>query len=787
MDRSLKVAYGSGRHALKWANKTITFDELCDRLKTPVRTPETAEEYPRLPKEERDSIKDKGGLVGGHLREGRRKADNVICRSMGSHDIDEPDEGFLKRFRENHRFAAVLYSTHGHRPEAPRYRIFTPFTRDVTPDEYVAIMRWLAQEIGIECVDRCSYQVHQLMYWPTVPSNGEYICERFDGDWLDPDAFLAEHPGWKDIATLPTSSKESTLVKRDLKRQQDPLTKTGVIGAFNNAFFPIQRLLETELADVYEPTADEHRYTHIGSSGTAGAVIYDDRFLYSNHATDPAYGKLLNAFDLLRVHRWGDLDDKAAMQEALSFASSLPEVRDILNTQRRDRMREEFETAASEENEDSDWEKRLLEYHRRTGELLPTLRNAVAIMTHDRHLKNMVFNQLADGIEIQGELPWNHPNRFWRDADDAQLDVYIELRYGHISTGVLSTAVTKVTDDRSYHPVKDMLNSLPAWDGIKRLDTLYIDYLGADDTPYTRAVTRKPFVAAIRRVKHPGIKFDYMTVLQGAQGIGKSTVIAKMGGGYFSDSLSLSDMNDKTAAEKLQGYWIMEIGELAGMRKADIDKVKAFISRQDDKYRASYGRRVTPHPRQCVFFGTTNSEKGFLRDITGNRRFWVVRVPGHGRLRPWDMSPETVQQLWAEAMVYEENGEPLYLEPELEAKAALYQREAMEQDDREGMVQAYLDTLLPDDWDKKDLGARRDYLDGLSLAHEVWGSVRRQTVSNLEIWCECFGKRQEDIQAKDSYAIAAIMERLPDWERTDERMRLPIYGQQRVYRRVRHT
>ena len=213
-------------------------------------------------------------------------------------------------------------------------------------------------------------------------------------------------------------------------------------------------------------------------------------------------------------------------------------------------------------------------------------------------------------------------------------------------------AVQKVSDDRAYHPILNFLDSLPEWDGVNRVDTVLIDYLGADDNAYVRAVSRKALCAAIMRVKVPGTKFDYITVLNGPQGIGKSTFISKLGGEWYSDSLNLSDMNDKTAAEKLQGYWIMEIGELAGMKKADLDKVKAFISRQDDKYRASFGRRVTPHPRQCVFFGTTNSENGYLRDITGNRRFWTVKVPGTGKKKPWDITPDEIRQIWAEALQY---------------------------------------------------------------------------------------------------------------------------------------
>ncbi|WKB37226.1 virulence-associated E family protein [Terrilactibacillus sp. S3-3] len=157
-----------------------------------------------------------------------------------------------------------------------------------------------------------------------------------------------------------------------------------------------------------------------------------------------------------------------------------------------------------------------------------------------------------------------------------------------------------------------------------------MDYLGASDNPYVRAVTRKTLCAAIARVLTPGIKFDSMLVLNGPQGAGKSTLIAKLGGDWFSDSLSLSDTKDKTAAEKLQGYWILEIGELAGLKKAEVETLRSFLSRQNDIYRASFGRRATPHLRQCVFFGTTNAEKGYLRDTTGNRRFWPVKTPGNG-------------------------------------------------------------------------------------------------------------------------------------------------------------
>lgn len=758
--------------------KTITFDALCERLKTTVRTPETVEEYPRLPKEERDRIKDKGGMVGGWLKQGRRKAASVECRSMLTHDVDAADAEFLNRYRMLSPYASVLYSTHSHTPETPRYRIITPLTRDISSEEYVAIARYLAADWGIDCVDRCSYRAHQLMYWPTTPSNGEYVYERFDGVWLDPDAFLALHPNWRDVSQLPTSSRESTLLARERKQQKDPLEKGGLIGAFNNARFPIQDFIESELADVYEPSSMPNRYRYIAADSTAGAIVYDDRFLYSNHASDPAYGQLLSAFDLMRVHRFGDIGEKESMSAALDYARNDERVKAWLAQRRLEKAQEEFSPA-----EDENWQA-LLEMDR-SGLVKNNLRNITLIFQHDPALRNIVFNQLVDGMEIKGDVPWKHPARFWRDADDAQLISYVDAHYGAFSARNYELAITKVTDDRSYHPIREFLGALPEWDGTVRVERLLIDFLGAEDTAYVRAVTRKTLCAAVARVQRSGIKFDNILVLNGPQGIGKSTLVSLLGGDWYSDSLSISDMNDKTAAEKLQGFWILEIGELAGMRKADIDKVKAFISRQDDKYRASFGRRVTPHPRQCVFFGTTNSEKGYLRDVTGNRRFWTVKVPGGTERHPWHLNREEIQQVWAEALAYVERGEKLYLDANLEKEAQAEQKDAMEQDDREGLVRAYLDRLLPETWDSMDVYRRQDYIQDPTDPTHPEGTVRRETVCNMEIWCECFGKRKEDLKPGDSYAIAAIMERIEGWEKSGKYTRpTSPYGKQRVYVRA---
>ena len=772
----MKIAYGNSRMEKRWKNNEISWDDFCRRVSTTQTTTETVEEYRKMTKPQQDAVKDVGGFVGGHLRGGRRKTGTVLCRSMLTLDMDHGTPDILDALSLLNSHELCVYSTHKHTPEAPRLRLIFPLKRDVSEEEYPALARKVAQEIGMDLFDDTTYQPHRLIYWPSTSRNGEYVYQVMDGDILDPDAYLGLYDDWRDVSTWPVSSRESEAVKKAAKQQADPLAKTGAVGAFCRTY-PIREAIEKFLPDVYAPSAMGGRYDYIPADSSAGVIIIDEKFAYSFHATDPACGQLLNAFDAVRVHKFPDDDPKKSYNAMAEFAAADERVKLRIFEEKRQAAAEDFDEA------DPDAWKKQLQYEKKSMELKNNLRNLMLILENDENLKGIVFNQLADGMEIRGNVPWPHPAKFWRDADDAQLICYVDAAYGTFSARNYDIAVTKAVDDRSYHPIREFFDTLPDWDGVERVDTLLIDYLGAEDTPYVRAVTRKELCAAYCRVYHPGIKFDSMIVLNGDQGIGKSTLIAKLGGEWYSDSLNLSDMNDKTAAEKLQGYWIMEIGELAGMRKADLDKVKAFISRQDDKYRASFGRRVTPHPRQCVFFGTTNSQNGYLRDITGNRRYWNVKVPGNGKYKPWDMDADTVKQVWAEVMVYAKAGEKLYLPPELEAYAKEEQRAAMERDDREGLVQEYLDMLLPDTWDSMDVYKRRDYVRDADDPMRPDGSVRRIEVSNMEIWCECFGKAKEDMKPSDSYAISAIMERIAGWSKTGKAKILPIYGRQRIYKR----
>ena len=780
--RNLAIAYGNNRQSKTWVNKTITFDELKERLKVTIRTPESAEEYAKFNKAKRDAVKDHGGFVAGALKGGRRKIDTVELRSMVALDGDRIDKAFLENYETNAPYTSLLYTTHSSTDDDPRVRLVYPLTRDVTPEEFVAVSRYLAQMLGIDYFDECSYLPNQLMYWPSTPSNGSFVFLDVEKEWLDPDDVLAAHPEWTDPTRLPTSSRESRANTTASAKVQDPLDKEGAVGFFNRAFFPIGRAIEKYLSDVYEPTGNENRWHYIQSSSMAGVeIIEGGKFVYSHHAKDPAYLKLCNAFDLVRIHKFGDDDVKKSFNAMCELAMQDDEVKRIA-------MEEKLSQAETDFNvSDGDWMTRL-KYQPRSGQLENSVYNLNLILANDSDFRSFAYNEMANRIQVTGPLPWERPegNQFWRDADTAQLKSIIDIRYLPFSSRNHDVAFTKIADDRHFHPVRDYLDSLPEWDGIERVEDLFIRYLQADDTPYVRAVTRMTFAAAVARVYVPGIKFDCVPVLDGDQGIGKSTIVKDLvTSEYYSETLSLTDMDDKSGAEKLQGFWAVEIGELAGMKKADIEKVKAFLSTCDDKYRPSYGKVVESHPRQCIIIATVNGERGYLRDITGNRRFWIIKLHQKKQKKTWDFTPEYRAQFWAEAKEIWKSGEKLYLEGDLLEVAEEAQQSAMEVDERLGMVEEYLNTRLPDDWADMDLFQRRNFLQGSEFGMpEHKGAVMRTEVSNAEIWCECYGKPLQELKPTDSYSIAALMAQLPNWERTTSIKRQPIYGRQRLYKKT---
>jgi putative DNA primase/helicase len=779
------ISVADSKTAKHWKNIEISWEEFLQRAKTTIRTTEAVAEYKKLPKPKQDELKNVGGFVGGKLKDGKRKTGNVEHRSMLTLDMDYAAADIWEQITLFYDFACCIYSTHKHTKEKPRLRLIIPLARVVTADEYTAIGRKVAQSIGIEQFDDTTYEPARLMFWASTSSDGEFVFEHQQGEYLDPDKILASYKDWTDTSSWPVSSRQTTIIKKAITKQSDPLEKPGVIGAFCRAY-SIQDAIDTFIPNIYKPSLIEGRYDYILADSTAGVLIYDDKFSFSHHATDPACSKLCNAFDVVCLHKYAELDGKAeedttptklpsfkAMQE---FAITDDKVKLQIAINRQTQVNADF-TAEGDE-----WQTGLELL--KSGEIKDSLSNIILILKYDPNLEGIAYNQHSNCIDSKKELPWKQVKEGWNDSDIAGAKAYIDGIYHIWSPGKFKDALLAVASERAYHPIKEYFAGLPEWDKIERLDTLLIEYLGAEDNTYTRAVMRKTLCAAVTRIYEPGIKFDHILVLNGPQGIGKSTFFARLGGKWFSDSLTLSDMKDKTAPEKLQGNIILEMGELAGLKKVDVETVKSFITRTDDKYRPSYGMTVESHPRQCVIVGSTNCESGFLRDITGNRRFWPIRVAGGSTKKAWELNE--VDQIWAEAIVKYKAGEELFLKGDDVHIAFSQQADAMESDDREGLVIDYLDRRLPETWSNMDLYERRCFLSSSEFGGSVVdGTVKRERVCTMEIWCECFCKEAVNMKKQDAYELNGMMAKIEGWERYDGNkkgnFKFPIYGSQRGY------
>ncbi|WPO59291.1 virulence-associated E family protein [Bacteroides fragilis] len=791
---TLDIATASTCRATKWQNKRTTWQDIVNTLSQTERTSETIKQYFSYSKDKQGEIKDVGGFVGGYLREGRRKKGYVDYRQIVCLDVDYGtldlwiDFGLME-------YAGCMYTTHKHTPEDPRLRIVFPLSRKVSPDEYEAIARVVASWLGIDAFDDTTYQPTRLMYYPSTSKDGEFIFHYTDGPIMDADEVLAELPAWQDPTTWPVSSRVKDVVKRDGSgKVEDPEDKGGIVGAFCRAYTMDEAIAEF-LTEVYEPCEElgHDRYSLVGGSTSGGLVVYDNKLAYSHHATDVAGGKLLNAFDLVRLHKFADLDEKAKPDTEITklpsykamaeFASKLGSVKKEVVRCRREQAADDYdeiESKAREVAEADDWIGEL-ETEGKNGKIKNTINNAVLILQNDENLKGRLgFNEFEQRETALKPLPWDkNVTRYPRplsDSDDAELRLYLERCYDITNKGQIADAVIVVSRANSYHPVRDYLDATE-WDGVERLDTLFIDLFGVADTPYIRAVTRKAFCAAVARIYSPGCKFDYVTVIVGEQGIGKSTTLAKMGGDWFSDSVST--LVGREALESIQGSWLIELGELASLKKADIDAVKHFVSKKEDRFRVAYGKRIEHFPRRCVFFGTTN-EEDFLRDVSGNRRFWVVDCKGcTGRLDFKEyLTSATIAQLWGEAKERYVQGEPLYLaEAGLEEEARAIQDKHLEKDDRSGLINEYLERLLPENWDTLDPYQRRNWL---SDENNV-GTVKRQRACILEIWSECLGKDPNSITRRDSYEISRIMKSLREWAPYGGTLKFKYYGSQKGF------
>jgi len=363
------------------------------------------------------------------------------------------------------------------------------------------------------------------------------------------------------------------------------------------------------------------------------------------------------------------------------------------------------------------------------------------------------YNQFTGQVEFTGAAPWHKGRRpsstLVQDDDLKLLRAYLCDKHDfEASISDIENAVTAVAHRYPFHPVREYLEGLK-WDGKSRLDWWLRDFLGADDTEYTRAVGRKFLCAAITRVYRPGCKFDHVPVLEGAQGIGKSSVVKILGGPWAGDFTI--DPHSKDTVQLMQGHWFAEIAELEFKGKAEEDAVKAFITRQTDKARLAYGRYATEFPRQSVFIATKNpaSDGTFLKDETGGRRWWPVMCHGvHGGKVDFKGLKDVRDQLFAEALERIKTvGEALYME------TAELVEEAKVVVDLRRVEHPWAEAVAS--W----LDGRADKPDFLTGA---------------EIWRDCLGGAPKDFDRRKQNAISSVMRSLgwgPDVQRIGEQKR----------------
>ena len=794
-NRKLQISTAGTRKATHWPKSEIMWSEFAEKLKTPVRGTETLEQYLALPKSQQDELKDVGGFVGGTFAGDRRKAANVTGRDLITLDLDNipvgQTEDILRRV-DGLGCAAVVYSTRKHSGYTPRLRVIIPVDRTGTADEYEPAARKLASLIGIEFCDPTTFEASRLMYWPSCSSDSQYVSEIYDKPFCSLDGVLGMYGDWHDISQWPQVPGSEAIERRRLAKQENPTAKRGIIGAFCRTY-TITQAMEKFIPGMYEETVIPGRYTYTGGSTVGGAVVYDgDLFLYSHHATDPCSGQLVNAFDLVRLQMFGDKDNDVKEGTPVSkmpsfvmmsrLAQDDPNVSDLLSKERYEQAREAFQTpeqgTSSVPDYDLSWLTKLTKDG--NGRYEKTINNAVIVLENDPLLKGkIVTDEFASCGMVLGRVPWDQRDekRRWTDVDDAGFYRYVEVFYGLTGREKLDHALMIVSAQNKINDVRHYLQELK-WDGKPRVDTLLSDYLGADDTPYTRAVMRKSLCAAVARAVIGGVKYDYMPIFTGPQGIGKSTFLAILGKQWFSDSLTTFE--GKEAAELIQGTWINEVGELSAFTKQETQVIKQFLSKTEDIYRAAYGRRTDKYLRRCVFFGTSNDSE-FLKDMTGNRRFWPVDVGVNPAKRSvWKELPQEVDQIWAEAYVYWAAGEELYMPKEIEELAVEQQETHREASGKEGMIMSFLDRPVPENWEQMDVIKRRMFLSG--GMHVERALHVRDKICAVEIWVECFGGDPKYMKRSDSMEINNILLH-GKWQRIKTPRNFGPYGPQRGFTR----
>jgi predicted P-loop ATPase len=730
-------AQGQGNNFAKAKNLAWSWRSFVKLLSRVERTDESRRAFDGMSKDEQDRLKSIRGWISGAQCDGKwRNLKNVKSRNLLTLDLDYSTKKLAEALREGKsalgRCEYLVHTTRRHTEEQPRLRIFVPLKRTVTKEEYPAFVRivswWLdGKGATIKQVDRVSARPAQMMFLPTASRDGEFWAYRNEGKLLDPDhifaAFKKERGDWNDLSLLPLFDDEHALRKR-VEKAEDPTQKTGIVGAFCRAY-RIEDAIETFLSDKYVPSdaaSGKPRYTYTGSTSSNGAVVEDDGlFLYSHHGHDPCCERLVNAFDLVRIHLFGQEDEKVSQDTPPGQLPSWKAMNDLVRADEKAKAEliaeklpildeffsdiedDDFEPTEAKPQESKSkkttsvedlmgFDEKPKEKKKNpwawtndlecdnNGRFVSSLANVTKIILNDPRIgPNVAYNEFLSRIALVGDIktgirgmkPVLCKNTVvgvnWSDHFNNAIRLILEEENGNGKVGWglrvtdrdLNAAKDTAARQRSFHPVKTYLESL-TWDGVPRIETCFSRYLGCPETGYTRQVSRNVFLACVARIYQPGHKFDFVVIIKGEQGGRKSTFVKRLVRDEWGGTFNAKFDDPWRIADQTVGKWILEMGEIHTFKKSDYGLAKEFVRRQRDDVRRAWDKEISELPRQFILIGTTNDTK-FLRDPTGNRAYWPI-VSTKTIRDPIDTDKLVAErdQLWAEALaLYKEMREQL--------------------------------------------------------------------------------------------------------------------------------
>ena len=816
-----------------------TIEEIYTGFKYKVkRTKEKYNEYVNADKSTKLSLKDVGGYVGGET-EGNRRTNNVrIKRQLLTLDIDTKLPNIFPYLERNVPYYCIVHSTHSHSPDENRFRLIFPLSREVDEDEYQALGRRIAYSIenakhetiqGL--FDETTFQANRLMFFPSAPVDGEYICEMLNLDMaseeqkiIDVDKVLDSYLDKNDIYEwFKPEKKDDAQIGKSALEGKNPLRAKGMVGAFNRTY-TISQAIDKFLPHVYRKERNG-RYTFIGGQSYGGAMsLQNDTIFYSHHGTDPANLYYRSAFDLVRIHKFGTYDtgftpekeiEKDIVEKSdsflkmVEFCRSIPEVvehseQNISLTQRLEQQEnyvnehwlDNTETPKEEteetETKSKSWLVQLDGLKSNAGKL-------DVIFSNDEQVGNLFyFDTFRANICFQRKPFWHRDfvdGQALQDKDMAHIRVHLDKVYNIKGEKAIDDAVVVEADKIQKNKVLDFFEGL-TWDGTPRLDTFFEEFFQVASNPFTKVAFKHWLVGAVSRIYRAGSPMDMLLIIKGKQGIGKSLFFKKLATLDFSkpaDHLYSDTKIDfdkaKDSYEQLEGIWIYEWKELAGMNMSEQESIKAFVDKTEDKFRRSYGRRNVEIKRRVAFGGSTN-ESTPLRDRTGNRRFLVLEAQNKQNecyiKDPNRFTQAYRDQLIAEAITLYKNGFDIFQWSDEELEWWEKSNESnLAENDLLGSISSFLGMKRPKHWYSMSREEMISYMDSYDFENNkstsaVWGDsflVEPDKTCFVEIYQVALRQREITVNRFHRELIVAAVEKL-GWKVDKRQLRFGAFGTQ---------